>query len=389
MTNPQLVFRRTDPYSPPEQHLELQRTAPVSKLGWREDREIWAVTKHADVRAMLGDARFSSDRSLPGHPAASGYVKGAKLKQLIEMDPPEHTAIRNRVMGEFTVKKIAAMRPSIERIVEELIDKMLAGQNQADLVQAISLPVPSIVIGELLDIPYEDHEFFQVNSANFVEPDLPMEERGQAIENLRQYISGIVKHRVDHPGDDILSRQLAAGADPDELAGLGFLLLIAGHETTANMISLSIMTLLERPELLQQLRDNPKLGAGAVEELLRYFTIAEIGGLRLATEDLEVGGVTIPAGDSVFGLANTANRDPEVFPNPDEIDFTRGARNHLAFGFGPHQCLGQNLARLELEIVLEAMVRRIPSLELAVPHEQISFKEYGPNYGIYSLPVRW
>lgn len=337
---------------------------------------------------MLSDARFSSDRSLPGHPTGQAYVPGS-LKQLIEMDPPEHTTARSRVMNEFTVKKIAAMRPRIEEIVDETIDGMLAGPPEADLVEALSLPVPSRVIAELLGVPYEDHAFFQENSAVFVEMDATPEEKAVAIGNLKRYIAKLVSERVDTPGEDILSRQLASGANPDELVALGFLLLIAGHETTANMISLSVMTLLDKPELAQQLRDEPALMAGAVEELLRYFTIAEIGGLRLATEDLDVGGVTIPAGDSVFGLTNTANRDPEVFEDPHRIDFTRGARNHLAFGFGPHQCLGQNLARLELEIVLAAVLRRLPTLRLAAPVEQVRFKEYGPNYGVYSLQVAW
>jgi cytochrome P450 len=318
-----------------------------------------------------------------------GYAGSAKLKQLIEMDPPDHTQQRVRVMGEFTVKKIAAMRPRIVEIVESTIDAMLASGSEADLVTALSLPVPSVVIAELLGVPYEDHDFFQVNSATFVEIDATMEQRMEAMGNLKAYIGELVASRVEHPGDDILSRQLAAGAGVEELTGLGFLLLIAGHETTANMISLSVATLLDRPDLLQQLRDDTSLVPGAVEELLRYFTIADVGHQRLATADIEVGGTLIHEGESVYAFANVANRDPEVFPEPNKIDFTRGARNHVAFGFGPHQCLGQNLARLELEIVLEAVVRRLPALRLAVPFSEIPFKEHGPNYGVYSLPVAW
>lgn len=379
--------QRVDPYNPPAEHLRLQAEEPVSQVAWR-DGKIWAITKHADVRSMLGDARFSSDRSLPGHPTGQAYVPGS-VRQLIEMDPPDHTTVRSRIMNEFTVRKIAAMRPRIEEIVEQTLDAMLAGPAEADLVEALSLPVPSVVIAELLGVPYEDHEFFQTNSAIFVEMDATPQQKMEAISNLKGYIAKLVAERVESPGNDILSRQLAAGANQDELVALGFLLLIAGHETTANMISLSVMTLLDRPELAQQLRDNPDLMPGAVEELLRYFTIAEIGGLRLATEDLQVGGVTIPAGDSVFGLTNTANRDPEVFEDPNRIDFTRGARNHLAFGFGPHQCLGQNLARLELEVVLAAVLKRLPTLRLAVPVGDVPLKEYGPNYGVYELPVAW
>ncbi|KHK97833.1 cytochrome P450 [Microbacterium mangrovi] len=389
MTTATFSTQRVDPYSPPAEHLRLQQEDPISRVPWRTGGDIWAITRHADVRTVLGDTRFSSDRSLPGHPTNAGYTSAAHLKNLIEMDPPDHTQQRVRVMGEFTVKKIGAMRPRVQEIVEETLDEMLASGNSADLVTALSLPVPSVVIAELLGVPLEDHSVFQENSAKFTEADSPMEARMEAMDALKTYIAGLVAARADQPGDDLLSRQLAAGASPEELTGLGFLLLIAGHETTANMISLSIATLLDRPDLLQQLRDDPPLLPGAVEELLRYFTIAEVGGLRLATADIEVAGVTIPAGDAVFALANTANRDPEVFPDPHTIDFHRGARNHLAFGFGPHQCLGQNLARLELEVVLEAVIRRLPTLRLAVPFEEISFKEFGPNYGVYSLPVEW
>ena len=389
MTTATFSTQRVDPYAPPAEHLRLQQEDPVSRVPWRDGSTIWAVTRHADVRAVLGDARFSSDRSLPGHPMNAGYTSAAKLKNLIEMDPPDHTAQRVRVMGEFTVKKIAGMRPRIEQIVEETIDALLASGDHADFVAAFSLPVPSVVIADLLGVPDEDHDFFQVNSAAFVDADTTVEAKMEAMSSLKAYIAGLVSERVAEPGDDILSRQLAAGAAPDELVGLGFLLLIAGHETTANMISLCVATLLDKPELLQQLRDDPTLLPGAVEEFLRYFTIAEVGGLRLATADVEVGGTTISAGDAVFALSNTANRDPEVFADPHTIDFTRGARNHVAFGFGPHQCLGQNLARLELEIALGAIIRRIPTLRLAVPFDEIPFKEFGPNYGVYKLPVEW
>jgi cytochrome P450 len=389
MTTATFSIQRIDPYSPPAEHRRLQAEEPVARVPWRNDSEIWAVARHADVRAVLGDARFSSDRSLPGHPTFAGYTSASKLKNLIEMDPPEHTRQRVRIMGEFTVKKIAAMRPRIEQIVDETIDAMLSSGDAADLVAALSLPVPSVVIAELLGVPFEDHAAFQDNSAAFVDADSTPEQRMAAMSDLKAYIGGLVASRVETPGDDILSRQLAAGSSPEELTGLGFLLLIAGHETTANMISLSVATLLDRPDLLEQLRAEPALIPGAVEELLRYFTIAEIGGLRLATEDIEVGGTLIRAGEAVFTLGNTANRDPAVFPDPDEIDFRRGARDHVAFGFGPHQCLGQNLARLELEVVLEAVVRRIPTLRLAVPFDEIRFKEWGPNYGVYELPVAW
>ncbi|MFT4123805.1 MAG: cytochrome P450, partial [Microbacteriaceae bacterium] len=287
MTSSPFSIRRTDPYSPPEEHRRLQHEEPVARVESAEQRRhIWTIAKHEDVRAVLGDTRFSSDRSNPHHPAHMAYNPGTHAGALIEMDPPEHGIVRGRVMNEFTVKKVAAMRPRVEEVVTTTIDAMLASGTSGDLVELLSLPVPSTVIAELLGVPYQDHRFFQDNSAKFTEHEAPQEEKVAAIQALRSYIAGLVDDRLQSPGEDILSRQIAAGASREEAIGLGFLLLIAGHETTANMISLSIMTLLDKPDLLQQLRDRPELLPGAVEELLRYFTIAgESGGLRLAVDD--------------------------------------------------------------------------------------------------------
>lgn len=389
MSKPSFSSVRPNPYSPSDQHLRLQAESPVADLEWtdRGGLEIWAVTKYDDVRTVLGNPRFSSDREHPQHPAHMAYNPATHTGQLIELDPPVHTALRSRIMNEFTVKRINAMRPRIEEVVGQAIDAMLASGNEGDLVTALALPVPSLVIADMLAVPDEDHGFFQEHTSNFSGGGDPVA-RGAAIAAIRGYIAGLVDERIETPGDDVLSRQLAAGATRDETIGLGFLLLIAGHETTAHQIALSIMTLLDRPELLEQLRADVSLIPNAVEELLRYFTIAEVGGLRLALDDIEVSGVTIPAGSTVWALQNTANRDPEVFPNPHEIDFSRGARNHIAFGFGPHQCLGQNVARLELIVVLEEVIKRLPNLKLAQPVSELTFSQIG-NFGPHSLQVTW
>ncbi|MER5754514.1 cytochrome P450 [Streptomyces sp. NPDC002088] len=389
MATPTISLDRTDPYNPPSEHVRLREDAPISWVELADGRQLWVLTRHEDVRTMLGDPRFSSDRRDPRHPSHMPYIGPDHRPQLIEMDPPDHTRLRRSVIGEFTVHRLAALRPRIQEITDKAIDEMLAGPPEADLVEALALPVPSTVISELLGVPYSEHGFFQDNSADFVRADTTPEEKGAAAGRLKSYIAGLVQEKEKSPGEDLLSRQLAAGADPEEVGALGFLLLVAGHETTANMISLCVATLLDKRERLSELRDDPKLTMGAVEELLRYFTIAEIGAARLATEDIEIGGVLIRAGQGVLGLTNTANRDPSVFDDPDELDFTRMARNHLAFGFGPHQCLGQNLARIELEIVLATLLRRIPTLRLAVPFEDIPFKVKGPNYGVYELKVAW
>ncbi|MEV6345915.1 cytochrome P450 [Actinoplanes sp. NPDC051851] len=388
-TTPTISFTRTEPYRPPADHVRLQAEAPIAQVRRPDGRKVWVLTRHEDVRAMLMDTRFSSDRRDPRHPSHQPYMGPDYKPGLIEMDPPEHTALRRSLIGEFTVSRLARWRPRIQEMVDDSIDAMLAGPAPVDLVEALSLPIPSLVISELLGVPYADHDFFQRNSATFSRFDATPDERVVAVTNLKAYIADLVQQKVKEPGNDLLSRQLAAGVTPEDLGPIGFLLLIAGHETTANMISLAIATLLDRREKLQVLRDDPNLTIGAVEELLRYFTIAEVGHQRLALTDVEIGGVLIREGEAVFGLANIANRDATVFADPDELDFTRLARNHLAFGFGPHQCLGQNLARLELEIVLATVLRRMPTLRLAVPFEEIPFKENGPNYGINELKVAW
>ncbi len=390
MTTTSISLTRTDPYHPPADHLRRQAEEPISWVQRADGLGLWVITRWEYVRQYLADPRFSSDRRDPRHPSHTPHM-GARDRRLglIEMDAPDHTKLRRTLIGEFTVSKLSAWRPRIQEIVEETIDAMLAGPNEVDLVNAFSLPIPSQVISELLGVPYQDHQFFQENSHIYSSRDSSVEEKMAAVGRLREYLAGLVQDKVKEPGEDLLSRQLAAGMSPEDLAPQAFLLLVAGHETTANMISLSVATLLDKREKLDALREQPDLTVGAVEELLRYFTIAEVGAQRLALEDVEIGGVTIRAGQAVMGLTNTANRDATVFPEPDEIDFTRMARNHLAFGFGAHQCLGQNLARLELEIALATLIRRIPGLRLATAFEEISFKENGPNYGINELRVTW
>jgi cytochrome P450 len=390
MTTTPFSLRRIDPYRPPADHVRRQAEEPISFTERPDGRRQWVLTRWEDVRTMLADTRFSSDRRDPRHPSYTPHMGGPDRRVgLIEMDPPDHTQLRRTLIGEFTVSRLARWRPRIQEIVDETIDEMQKGANEADLVSAFSLSVPSQVISELLGVPYEDHQFFQENSHIYSRHDATQEEKVEAVGRLRAYLADLVQKKAQEPGDDLLSRQLAAGMSVEDAGPVAFLLLVAGHETTANMISLSVATLLDRREKLNELREDPARAAGAVEELLRYFTIAEIGASRLALADIEIGGVTIPEGDAVLGLCNTANRDPSVFPEPDELDFTRMARNHLAFGFGPHQCLGQNLARLELEIALATLIRRVPTLRLVDAFDEISFKEYGPNYGINALKVAW
>ncbi|GAB3444096.1 cytochrome P450 [Streptomonospora sediminis] len=385
-----LPYARSCPYAPPAEHRRLRDEEPVSQVTLPSGMTVWALTRHEDIRTVLTDARFSSDRRKPGFPTIfSTQVITSRSPALIGMDPPEHGPARRAVVGEFTVKRMAALRPRIQEIVDEHIDAMLAGPQPADLVQALSLPVPSLVICEMLGVPYADHEFFQSRSANILRRDPSGTNNSDAFGELLDYLGELIAQKEREPGDDLISRQLAKSDDHEAVAKLATLLLVAGHETTANMISLGTMSFLDNPEDLRAIREDPSKTPAAVEELLRYFTIAEAVVSRTAVADVEIGGKLIRAGEGVVTLGNVADRDPEVFDRPDEFDIERGARNHLAFGFGAHQCLGQNLARMELEIVFDTLFRRIPDLRSAVPLDSLPFKDDANVYGIHEFPVNW
>ena len=296
------------------------------------------------------------------------------------------------VLPEFTLKRAAALRPRIQEIVDERLDAMIAAGPPADLVQAFALPVPSMVICALLGVPYADHEFFEEQSRRLLRGPLPADVR-DARDRLESYLGELIDGKRTSPGDglldDLIRDRLEEGEiDREQLISFAVILLIAGHETTANMISLGTYTLLENPGRLAELREDPALLPGAVEELMRMLSIAD-SLLRTATEDMEVEGHTIRAGDGVVFSTSVINRDGTVYPEPDAIDWHRPARHHVAFGFGIHQCLGQNLARAELEIALRTLFERLPMLRLAVPAQEIPHKPGDTIQGMLELPVAW
>jgi cytochrome P450 len=312
----------------------------------------------------------------------------------IDMDPPEHDAYRRMVISEFSVRRIAAMRPGIQRTVDGALDALVAAGPPADLVAGFGLPVPSLVICQLLGVPYEDRQYFQSRTRLTTELNTDPA-AGRAFLEIREYLDGLVSRAEREPGDDLIGRlvtgPLAAGAlEHDALVGMAFLMLVAGFETTANMIPLAALTLLEHPAALAELRADPALWPGAVEELLRYHSIVDwIAFDRMALRDLEIGGQRVRAGEGVYVLGAAANRDPRAFERPDEFDIHRGARHHVAFGYGVHQCLGQNLARAELEIALRTLFERLPELRLASDVDSLPVKYDAPIFGLYELPVAW
>jgi cytochrome P450 len=355
----------------------------------------WLVTGFAEQRAVLSDPRVSADFSTPGYPSTVPLPPGGVKRSFIGMDGPEHARLRRMVTAPFAVKRIEAMRPAVQRIVDDRIDTMLAGPNPADLVEAFALPVPSLVICALLGVPYADHEFFQDNSKTIINRTATPEQRRAAHAGMNSYLDELMGAKLADPGDDLLSdlagRVRAGELEREEAARMGALMLLAGHETTANMIALGTLTLLQHPDQLAVLRDtaDDKLVASTVEELLRYLNIVHNGRMRAVREDIEVAGQVIRAGEGVIMPNEIANRDPQVFLDPDRLDITRDARRHVAFGFGVHQCLGQPLARMELQVVYGTLYRRIPTLRLAAGLDQIPFKHDGMVYGVHELPVAW
>jgi cytochrome P450 len=387
------------PFDPPPELGRLQESEPVSRVKIWDGSTPWLVTRYADMRTVLTDPRVSADTRNAGYPHVSAGLaaRRRRAKSFINIDDPEHGAQRRLLTADFMVRKVEALRPKIQRIVDELIDELLAGPKPADLVQAFALPVPSLVICELLGVPYADHELFQRISKALISRETPPAESVAALEELLAYLGDLVERKNSEPGDDLLSRlaveQFRTGAmTRDQVAAMGQLLLVAGHETTANMIALGTVALLENPAQLAELRetDDPRVIANAVEELLRYLTITHSGRRRVALEDFELGGQLIRKGDGIIAAGEIANRDGEAFPgDPNTLDIHRKARHHVAFGYGVHQCLGQPLARVELQVVYGTLYRRIPALALAAPVDRLDFKHDMLVYGVHRLPVTW
>ncbi|MFI0466089.1 cytochrome P450 [Saccharopolyspora sp. 5N102] len=386
------------PFDPAPELSGLAERAPVSRVRLWDGSTPWLVTRYADVRALLVDPRVSVDVAQPGFPHTNAVSKArdAEMKTLMQMDAPEHTAQRRLLTPEFTSKKIEALRPGIQRIVDELVDALLAGPKPVDLVEALALPVPSQVICELLGVPYADRDFFQEVARTLVMDESDPLRAVAASEELNAYLEELVVAKDGEPGEDLLSKLAVehyrtGEMTRREIAVLGQLLLVAGHDTTASMIALGTVALLTNPEQFHAVRDSdgPALVANTVEELLRYLSITHTEARRVAREDLEVGGRTIRAGEGIIAVKSTANRDPAAFPDPDALDVHRKARHHIAFGHGAHHCLGHALARVELQVVYGTLYRRVPTLQLAVPPEQLVFKQDAVFYGVRELPVTW
>ncbi|MDX2931488.1 cytochrome P450 [Streptomyces ipomoeae] len=395
-SSPAFVLARPKdaPLDPPPVYARLREEQPVTQVSLGGRVSPWLVTRWEDARTVLGSPAFSTDPTHPGAPNdREGQSQGPR-GFFQQYDDPIHATMRRTLTREFMVKRIDALRPGIARLTDELLSDLTESRGPVDLVEHFSLPLPSLVICELLGVPYEDHAFFQEQSKVLVDRTATAQESTRAFAELGEYLLGLVRAKRATPGDDVITR-LTAQADEgvitdQDAADLSAFLLFAGHETTANMIALSTITLLQNPDQIPHLLGGPDQVAVAVEELLRYLTIVHFGLRRTALEDVTVGGVTIRAGEGVIISINVANRDPDFFTAPDDLDLARAnARRHLAFGYGIHQCLGQPLARAELQIVLPELFRKLPGLKIAVPPEKIAFKQDTAVYGVRELPVTW
>jgi cytochrome P450 len=387
-----LPTRRDDVLDPPPELGMLRRQSPVCRLSFPDGATGWLLTRHQDVREVLADDRFSADRVRASSPIRRPAFRPKDRPGLIiTMDPPEHTHYRRLLTPFFTTRRMQALEPRIERIVADHLDSLRADGPPADLVPAFALPIPSLVICELLGVPYADRRRFHAWTATALSLTATQEQAAQARDDLIAYMRELVEAKRRTPDDALLGTLISseAGLSDAELSGIGRLLLIAGHETTANMLALGTLTLLTHPDQLRAFRGAPDAVGRMVEELLRYLTIVQFGTVRVAKEDLEIQGHQVRAGQTVVLSLPAANRDPEHFEHPDELDVTRPPSQHVAFGHGIHQCLGQQLARVEMRIALTALFDGLPGLRLAVPPDQVPMRHDMGIYGVHRLPVSW
>jgi cytochrome P450 len=387
------------PFAPPPEVLQLGTTKPVSRVRIWDGSTPWLITGYDEARALFSDSRVSVDDRKNGFPHWNERMLSTVHKRprsVFTSDGEEHTRYRRMLSKPFTFKRVEGLRPAIQQITDEHIDAMLAGPQPADAVTALALPIPSLVISKLLGVRYEDAEFFQQQSNVGLARYATAEQSQQGALNLVKYLRELVEAKMSDPAEDAVSdlaERVAAGElDVKEATQLGLGLLMAGHETTSNMIGLGICALLENPDQLAVIRDadDPGVIANAVEELLRYLSIIQNGQRRVAAEDIEIAGEVIRAGEGIIIDLAPANWDPNLFDEPDRLYLHRAKANqNVAFGYGRHQCVGQQLARAELQIVFSTLFRRVPTLQLAVPIDQIPFKHDHLSYGVYELPVTW
>ncbi|QLQ36465.1 cytochrome P450 [Micromonospora robiginosa] len=380
-------------YHPSPDYTRLRETCPVARVELPDGASAYLATRHADVRRVFTDHRFS--RAAAAGPDRPTRELGSLAEDsLIGMDPPRHTLMRRAVSHAFTVRRVEELRPTVAALVAGMIDRMEAAGRPADLITHLSAPLPLVVISKLFGIPEQDRERVRQWSDALVgdwdaDPAAPL----AALDAFHEMID----ERRRRPGDDLMSALIAAWDEHDdlterELVSVTAGIFVGGHETTTNQLNLFLLVLARHPEQLAGLRgDDPVAVARAVEELSRFIQLGDNGVLlpRVTTEEVELGGVRLPAGSAVMPAIASANRDATVFPDADSLDLDRTHNPHLAFGAGPHHCLGAALARMELQEALGALLRRLPGLRLAVDESELRFRPGLVVRSLESLPVTW
>jgi cytochrome P450 len=372
---------RENPLHPPSDYFAMAQEGPVVRAQLPNGGLVWLVTRYAEARQVLGDTRFSSDATKPGFPVRRSP------SALIRDDPPRHTLLRRFLADEFRGKAIARLRPMIQEIVTDLGERM----GRCDVVEfmsAFAMPLPSTVICRMLAVPDEDHVVLQEMGARTLSVTATDAEVDQAVDDLGRYMRTVVERELRHPSGSAIGRLVTtsqkSGVDIDTLTDLCRLLLVAGHVTTVNAIGIGLYSLLRHPCQWRRLRDRPQLVGRTVEELLRFLTVAQTLS-RVATEEIDLAGVRIQEGDGVMVLLTVANRDERVFNAPNELDIERPRRSHLAFGYGPHLCLGAALAQLEMRVAFEYLNRRFPTMTLTADEDAMQYRTNVLIYGVHEL----
>ena len=382
---------RSCPFSAPPEYTEFRETGALHKVKIWDGSQHWLATRHEDIRAVLGSPAFSADVRADGFPLVHAGQVEQQGGLFLRLDDPEHARMRRMLTREFSVKATRALHDELLAITDELIDAMLANGGPVDFVKHFALPLPSRAICLILGVPYEDREIFQRHADVGTDLSISHEERVAAHRETRVYYRELIERKRREPGDDMISRLLAEdGFTAEDLPRLVGILVGAGHETTANMLGLGTLALLLNDAERERLRAHPELAAGTAEEMLRYWSIVSTDPRRVALEDVEIGGQLVRRGEGVIVSLIAGNRDQRVFGDTaDQVDIGRNARQHVAFGFGTHQCLGQNLARVEMQVAWPRLFERMPDLRLAIAEDEVPFKRNSIVYGVKELPVAW
>ncbi|WP_243793744.1 cytochrome P450 [Saccharopolyspora gloriosae] len=392
--SPQLpLHMRRNGFDPVPDVAQVRASSGILRFTTPFGADAWLVTRHADVRAMLGDAAsFSNAEHRPDFGLPPEEAAELNRGNLLSYDPPEHTRLRRMLTPEFTVRRMRRLQPRIEEIVEDHLDAMERAGAPRDLLADFAFPVPSLVICELLGVPYEDRAEFQERTGKALDTSLPGPERAQNNIDQRAYMRELVERAQADPGEDMLGmlvREHGDALEAPDLTGIASLLLVAGHETTASMLGLGTLALLRHPDQLALVRDDPERVAPAVEELMRWLSIVHSGAPRVTTTDVEIAGQLVPAGSTVVFALPSANRDDDLVDDPDTFDITRKQINHLGFGHGVHHCVGAPLARMEMCTAFPALLRRFPNLRTVTPDDEIEFRSYHFVYNLKKLDVAW